>query len=351
MANEGSLPSARPRKVLENVAAVTWEHPADRAALQALRAVPGFNEAVKKIVGYFGERGIRLIFQANAVQVGPRQFPRLHTLWTEVCTTMDWAERPPLFVSETPIVNASAVGVDHPFVVVNSGTLRLIDEDETRVLLGHELGHVMSGHALYRTVTLLILWLGLQNLPFLAGLALLPIKLALLEWYRKSELSSDRAGLLASQDPRASLQLFLRLAGGADAIQRAPLLQDMNLDAYLEQAREYEELGGPLDKVYKILNTLGTTHPFHTLRAAELQRWIDEGSYERVLEGEYTHRGTEERERPLTSEFGDAAKHYAREAKETVSQVADAAKRAASAFSDSLRRTRRGDSSGEADRE
>src|SRR5437867_7149522 len=43
-------------------------------------------------------------------------------------------------------------------------------------------------------------------LPFLAGIALLPIQLALLEWFRKSELSSDRAGLLASQDPSASLR-------------------------------------------------------------------------------------------------------------------------------------------------
>ena len=350
MSDDSNLPSTRPRKVLDNIAAVTWEHPADRAALQTLRSVPGFNEAVKKIVGHFGERGIRLIFQANAVQVGPKQFRRLHSLMTEVTTTMDWPEQPPLFVSETPIANASAVGVDHPFIVVNSGTLRLLNEDETRVLLGHELGHVISGHALYRTVTLLILWLGLQNLPFLAGLALLPIKLALLEWYRKSELSADRAGLLASQDPRASLHLFLRLASGADAVQRAPLLQDMDLDAFMEQAREYEDLAGPLDKVYKFLNTLGTTHPFHTLRAAELQRWIDSGSYETILGGQYTHRGAEEQQRPLTSEMGEAAKHYAREAKETVSHVTEAARRAASAFSDTLRRSRRGDS-GESDSE
>jgi Zn-dependent protease with chaperone function len=332
MTNATGVPSERTRKVLENISGVTWEHPADRAALQALRAVPGFNEAVKKIVGFFGDRGIRLIFQANAVQVGPKQFPRLHTLMTEVTTTMDWPEQPPLFVSQTPIVNASAVGVDHPFIVVNSATLRTLDEDETRVLLGHELGHVMSGHALYRTVTLLILWLGFQNLPFLAGLALLPIKLALLEWYRKSELSADRAGLLASQDREASLRLFLRLAGGAEHTAPAPLLEGMDLNTFMQQAREYEEMGGPLDQVFKILNTLNLTHPFHTLRAAELQRWIEAGQYDRIMGGEYTHRGQEEDERPYQKDFTDAAKHYAKEAKETVSNVTDAAKRAADAF-------------------
>lgn len=337
MTNATGVPSERTRKVLENIAAVTWEHPADRAALQALRTVPGFNEAVKKIVGFFGDRGIQLIFQANAVRVGPKQFPQLHTLMTEVTTTLDWPEQPPLFVSQTPIVNASAVGVDHPFIVVNSATLHMLDGDETRVLLGHELGHIMSGHALYRTVTLLILWLGFQNLPFLAGLALLPIKLALLEWYRKSELSADRAGLLASQDRKASMRIFLRLAGGAEHTAPAPLLQNMDLDAFLEQAREYEEMGGPLDQIYKILNTLGHTHPFHTLRAAELQRWLDDGAYERVMGGEYVHRGQEEEERPYEPDLADAARHYAKEAKETVSNVTDAAKRAAQAFTDAFK--------------
>jgi len=326
----GSVPSPRPRTILSNIAGVSWEHPADRAALQAVRAVPGFNEAVKKIVGFFGERGIRLIFQANAVRVGPSQFPRLHHLMTEVTTTMDWPEQPPLFVSQTPIVNAGAVGVDHPFIVLNSGAVALLDDDELRVLLGHELGHVMSGHTLYRTVTILILTLGFRNLPFLAGIVLLPIQLALLEWYRKSEMSADRAGLLASQDRTAAMRVFLKLAGGGS-------MKEMNLDAFMEQAKEYEDMGGPVDAIYKILNTMGMTHPFHTLRAAELQRWIDAGVYDAILKGQYTHRGDEEKDRPLTEDIGEAARHYAQEAKQTVSQVTDAAKRAAAAFTDALK--------------
>src|SRR5438046_1972952 len=161
-----SVPSTRSRVILSQIAPVTWEHPADRAALQSLRAVPGFDEAVRKIVGFFGERGIRLLFQANAVRVGPAQFPVLHTLLTEVATTMDWPDVPELYVTQTPIVNAAAVGIDRPFIVLNSGALELLDHDELRVLIGHELGHVMSGHALYRTILILILDLGFGNLPF-----------------------------------------------------------------------------------------------------------------------------------------------------------------------------------------
>src|SRR5690349_15232886 len=213
---ESTLPAARPRKILTQIAPVTWEHPADRAALQALRSVPGFDQVVKKIVGFFGERGIRLLFQANAVRVGPTQFPRMNALYTDVHPWLDWSARPELFVSPAPFVNAGAYGMDHPFIVINSGALNLLDDDEMRVLLGHELGHVMSGHALYHTILVLIVFVGMNFLPFLTGIVLAPIELALLEWYRKSELSSDRAGLLAAQDAAASMRMVLKSAGGGD---------------------------------------------------------------------------------------------------------------------------------------
>src|SRR5207247_9471370 len=152
-----TLPAARPRKVLTQIAPVSWEHPADRAALQSLRSIPGFDQVVKKIYGFIGERGVRLLFQADAVRVGATQFPRLNQLYTDVLTTMDWEPRPELFVSQTPFVNAGAFGMERPFIVINSDALKLLDDDEMRSLLGHELGHVMSGHALYRTILVIIL--------------------------------------------------------------------------------------------------------------------------------------------------------------------------------------------------
>jgi Zn-dependent protease with chaperone function len=333
MTDATGTPGPRSRIVLTQIAPDAWEHPADRAALNALRKVPGFDEAVKRIFGFFGERGIRLLFQANAVRCGPDQFARLHGLLVEACVTMDWPEQPELYVTQTPMVNAGAVGFEHPFIVLNSGAVSLLDDDELRVLIGHELGHVMSGHALYRTITILLLTLGFQNLPFLAGIALMPIKLALLEWFRKAELSADRTGLLASQDEQASLRVFLKLAGGGN-------MKEMSLDAFMQQAKEYEESGGPLDSIYKILNTLGITHPFATLRAAELQRWVDAGTYQKIIGGEYPRRGETRQDRSYTDDVGDAATFYAKEAREVASDVMDAAKRAASAFASAFKENR-----------
>jgi len=331
MTDATGLPAARPRKILTQIAPVTWEHPADRAALQTLRSVPGFDEVVKKIVGFFGERGFRLLFQANAVRVGPTQFARLNALYTDVLTSMDWSVRPELFVSQTPFVNAGAYGMDRPFIVINSGAVHLLDDDEMRTLLGHELGHVMSGHALYHTILILIVFVGLNFLPFLTSILLAPIQYALLEWARKSELSADRAGLLAAQDPRASMRMFLKMAGGES-------MKEMDLDSFLQQAKEYEETGGAVDRIFKILNTLPQSHPFNTLRAAELERWITAGTYEKVVGGEYTRRGPEAEQRPIDKDIDEARDHYMNEAKAVMNDVVDTAKRAAQAFSDAFKK-------------
>jgi Zn-dependent protease with chaperone function len=322
-----SVPATRPRQTFPQIAAVSWEHPADRAALQALRAVPGVDEVIRKVLALLGgERGIRLLFQGNAIRVGPNQFPKLWHMHTEVCTTFDWGVVPELYVTHTPFFNAGAYGIDQPFIVIHSAAVELLDDEELRVLLSHELGHVISGHALYRTIAAILALISLGALPMLAELALLPVRLAFLEWSRKSELSADRAGLLGGQDIVAAQRVDMKMAGGGRG---EGFGGQLNIEAFMQQAHEYAATSEGLDVVYKILSTLALTHPMHTVRAAELQRWVATGEYDRILRGEYVRRGSEAKERPISEDFAAAGSYYANEARELASQVADAAKRAA----------------------
>ncbi len=322
-----SLPAARPRIALPEISAVAWEHPADRAALQTLRAVPGVDEVIRKILGMLGgERGIRLLFQGNAVRVGPTQFPLLWALHIENCTTFGWETIPELYVTQTPIFNAGAYGIDNPFIVIHSSALELLDTDEQRVLLAHELGHVISGHSLYRTIAAIMVMISLGALPMLASLVLLPVKYAFLEWSRKAELSADRASLLGSQDLQATMRLFMKMAGGGNTTNIRP--GDLNLEPFMQQANEYASSNDGLDIVYKILSTLALTHPMHVVRAAEVQKWVQGGDYERILRGEYVRRGTEQAERPLKDDMRDAADHYKQEIKDVGEHLKNAAKRA-----------------------
>ena len=330
-----SVPATRPRRTFPEISAVSWEHPADRAALQALRAVPGVDEVIRRVLALLGgERGVRLLFQGNAIRVGPSQFPRLWHLHTEVTTTFDWTDVPELYVSQTPFFNAGAYGIDRPFIVIHSAAIELLDDDELRVLLSHELGHVMSGHALYRTIAAVLALISLGALPMLASLAVLPVRLAFLEWSRKSELSSDRAGLLGGQDIVVAQRVDMKMAGGGRGDAFAGQL---NVDAFMQQAHEYVAAGEGLDVVYKVLSTLALTHPMHTVRAAELQRWVGSGEYDRILRGEYVRRGTETTDRPIRDDFAAAGSYYAGEAREIATQVADAARRAAERARDAFR--------------
>ena len=269
---------AKARRILTDIAPRTWEHPADKAALAALRRIPVFDEVLRKLFGFFGEKPVRLAFQANAVRVSKNQFPRVHGLYGEVKKTLDSPGDYPLYISQTPIVNAGAYGMEQPFIILNSGTVKLLEDDELAYVIGHELGHIMSDHVLYRTMTYLLLQLASMGFP-IVGLAARAVLVALLEWSRKSELSCDRAGLLAIQDPERVMRTMLKMAGGGDT-------DETSLQEFIIQAEEYREGGDVADQVFKILNLLGSTHPFYVLRVSELRAWIETGDYDRIVRGE-----------------------------------------------------------------
>ncbi len=271
------------RKKLDDISSHAWEHPSDRLALNALQQIPGFDTVLRKVIGTFGERSISMVYQAQSVRVGPRQYPKIYGLLVRVCDVLD-TEVPPLYVSQTPLVNAGAVGVDRPFIVLNSSLVEMTNEAELEVVIGHEVGHIMSEHALYRTLLNLLLGFGNSYSPMI-GKALLPITLALLEWSRKAEVSCDRAGLLATQHIQASLSVQAVLAGGVRGRR-----SELDLDAFIEQSDEYRGATG-LGAYYRVMSTLGQSHPFPVVRVAELRNWIDDGSYDKILSGEYLRTG------------------------------------------------------------
>ena len=309
-----SLP--RTQRILRDIDPSAWEHPADKAALQALRRIPVFDEVLKKLFGLFGEKPIRLAFQANAVKVGRRQFPDVYDCYLEVCETLDVEKPYDLFLSQTPMVNAGAYGMTKPFIVLNSGSIRLLDRSELTYLLGHEVGHVLSGHVLYRTMTVLLLQLAQMGFP-VVGIAARLVLIGLLEWQRKSELSADRCGLLAVQHPEATMRSFMKLAGGGT-------IEETNLNDFMMQADEYRLTGDVADTVFKVLNLLGTTHPFHVLRAAEIRDWIESGEYDRVMRGEYRRR--DDAPDPVKEDLKSATASYKEDAAHVAQQFSEAFK-------------------------
>ena len=274
----------RSRVRLPGISSRAYEHPADRSALVALRKLTGFDALLKRLIGMFNERSLRLMFLASSVKASERQFPHIYEMLRDGAYILDLEKVPELYIVQDPQVNAMAIGVDKPFIVITTGMVNLCDAEELRWVVGHELGHVLSGHAVYRTMLLFLINLS-QRIAWMpiGYLGLRAIIWGLEEWYRKSELSCDRAGLLAAQDVDAARRTLMKMAGG-------PYLSELNADAFHEQAHEYDAVPDVREGLIKLLQLQGQTHPFAVIRFAELDRWVENGDYARILAGEYLRR-------------------------------------------------------------
>ena len=286
---------------LINLSSKAYEHPADRAATAALQSIPMLDVVVRKLIEYGYERAFRQQFLAASVRLGEDQLPNVWADWNAVCARLDLPERYDVYLTQFPITNAAAIGSGKPMVVVNSRCIDLFDDLELRTVLGHEAGHILSDHVLYRTALMILLAVGTRGLPLMAGLPLLAVKLALLEWFRASELSCDRAATLVNRDPLISSRTLMVIAAGVKS-------KHLNLDTFLKQANEYEEWEPGFDKLSRVRTELGQTHAFPVRRVSELMKWVRSGDYDRVMSGEYIRRGDPVSPR---AEAGDAADFYA----------------------------------------
>jgi Zn-dependent protease with chaperone function len=287
---------------LEGISPRAYQHPADRAATAALQRIPYLDGVGHQLRALGHERALRAVTLGAAIRLGERQLPGVWVLHREVFHVLDLDDDVPgLYLTQFPFANAYTIGSKQPIVLLNSELLHLLDDAGRRSVLAHEAAHVHSDHVLYQTALLILLRLGSSRLPALAGLPLLGIRLALLEWFRAAELSCDRAAALVTRDATAVCRSLMVLSAGAAA-------DELNLDAFIAQAAEYEEGGQGLDRLTKLMNDMSLTHPMPVRRVRQLTEWVHSGEYDRIVAGEYVRRGHEP---PLRDEADGASAHYA----------------------------------------
>jgi len=258
-------------KTFAGLAAADFQHPHDAAATDALSSVPGLDLLVSKVMEYGLEKMYYLENIADNVRVTPRMLPRLHRYLGWGCRILD-LEEPELYVRLDPIPNAYTSGHTKPFIVLTSGFVELLSDEDLMVVIGHELGHIKAGHVLYgvlaRNIANIVAALGQATLGLgrLLGQGLV---VALHDWYRKAELTADRAGLLCVQDLAPCINVFMKMAGGGGR-----LWAEMDRDEFIRQIEAYDEADDSmLNRVYKVWLTAMRTHPYAILRAKELRAW------------------------------------------------------------------------------
>jgi len=316
---------------LERISSRAYQHPADRAATAALQKVPYLDQVVRRLVALGYERALRAASLGSAVRLGQDQLPGIWVLHRQVFHSLDIERVPDLYMTQFPLANAYTIGTDKPIVVLNSELIRILDDDGRRVVLAHEAAHVHSDHVLYRTALLILLQIGSSaRLPLLAGLPLLAIQYALLEWSRAAELSCDRAAAVVTRDPSAVCRALMTIAAGEAA-------EDLNLDAFIAQGMDYSEGGSGIERLTKLFQDLRLSHPMPVRRVRLLLDWVHEGDYDRIVRGDYLRVGQEGSAR---DEADAASSFYGERISAAFQQAGSSISEAGQQFGDWLKRNR-----------
>jgi len=315
---------------LKGISPKAYEHPADRAATAALKSIPYLDTVVRKLIELGYERALRQAYLGSSVRLGDEQLADVWLAHTRAYTTLDLEPVPDLYLTQFPVANAVTIGAGRPIVVVQSGLVQLLEVEQLRAVFAHEAGHVLSDHVLYRTA--LVILLRLSALPGIP-LPLLPVRAALMEWFRAAELSCDRAAALVTRDPLTVCRTLMVIAAGAEA-------ERLDLDVFMRQSIDYREKGSGLERLSRLLLDLNITHPMPVRRVHELMEWVKAGDYDRIVGGSYVTR--EEPVKPR-EEAGEAVAHYSERFREMFREAGESVGDIGQQLSDWLRRTRDGE--------
>ena len=259
-----------------------YEHTEDRAALAALKKTGGLKILVEKISAWGTERLLRIQLTGSFIRVTPDGYPEIWKLYCAAKERLSLPVAPDLYIRNAGEINAFTAGVLKPIIVINSGTVDSLEDDELLFVIAHEMGHIKSGHVLYYQIAEFIpafgnllgdVTLGIGNILSVG------LQVALLHWQRTSELTADRAGLLACQDGEKAMRALMKLAGLPHKYAAR-----CNVEEFISQARQFESFDiSTADKVAKYLSIYGSSHPWTVMRAKELLNWMDSGGYATVL--------------------------------------------------------------------
>jgi len=253
-------------------------HPLDKQYTRALQSLPGIDAIIRSMAGSVAEQVLGLDNVGRGVLVGPTQAPRIYRLLEEACEILQM-KPPALYIRQNPTPNAYTLAISgkQPFIVIHTAIIDLMTDQELQAVLAHELGHLKCDHGV---------WLTIANMFSLGFSRLIPIPIiadtleeSIMRWARSAELTCDRAAMLVAQDPKVVLSVLMKLAGGCVSLDG-----ELNVDAFLQQARTYDEAAStPVGWYLRNAEARQLTHPLPVMRAREIDQWSRSPEYRRLI--------------------------------------------------------------------
>ena len=266
------------KKTLINLDSVQYEHPFDQAALEELRALSGFDKVVNFILNWTSIKWHIVQLCGSNFRVTKESCPELYGLVQHLAEVLDVDRLPDIYTQWMYGINAYTTGYKNDTILVlHSGSVDLMSDSELSFVIGHELGHIKSGHVLYHVMVKFFADIIAHSV--LAGKLIVPIQMALLYWNRMSEFTADRAGLLACQDLNAALSAIMKMSGIPKRY-----FNTTDPHSFAKQAKEFMgKYGDTVNTIIKTISILDDSHPWTVMRAYELVKWVEDGEYDRLL--------------------------------------------------------------------
>ncbi|MBZ0117039.1 MAG: M48 family metallopeptidase [Sandaracinaceae bacterium] len=245
---------------------VRYAYSADIAMLKTFSRVRPVELAAAAIVRTSKEL-MRAQMLGTMVKVGPRQFPSIYKIALH-CAEVLTVPVPQIYIKNDPVPNAYTFGTDEEsFIVVHSALVDHFDEAELKFVIGHETGHIQNKHVVYGTALQVLL----QTAGLFVQWLIQPAVVALKAWYRRAEVTCDRAGLLCCKDIDAASRSFLKLAVGSHK-----LYPEMDVEAFLDQHQEGQASVGRMQEVF-------ASHPYLPKRIHALRIFADSALYRQAV--------------------------------------------------------------------
>lgn len=259
-------------------------HDSDKAALTALKAIPGFSQLLKWFMSIGYEKQEHIMNMGSNLRIDENQMPKYYHMLLPICEKLH-IKVPELYVKLSVTPNAWTFGDTDPYIVITSGMLETVPDELIPTVLAHECGHIVCRHTLYTMMGNLIMT-GLDFASSYVPLGLGPaimnsLEMAFAYWMRCSELSADRVAAFCDGTPDKTIQLCMHFAGyDKDFFDVEP-----SVSAFLSQVDDYKKLtaGNAWNKALEFLWMRNQDHPQSAIRAYECNEWAKSQQFEKIV--------------------------------------------------------------------
>lgn len=199
----------------------------------------------------------------SSVKVSDRQFPRLHKIAQGCAETLGIAT-PQVYIVNNPTLNAATYGTDEEsFIMVHSALVDHYTDEELKMVLGHECGHIHNSHVVYLTTLHYLKMVASAFVPWIVYPALIPLN----AWSRRAEITCDRAGMLCAKNDQIAMRALTKLVLGS-----RKLYDEFNLEAFLEQYEEGKDTIGRYMEAF-------ASHPYLPKRVLAMRVFAESELY------------------------------------------------------------------------